>query len=262
MRTCLVSILLILLTFTLVFQEASAARFGGGRSFGVQRSQSSLFSPKKSYTAKPYAQRANKPRWGSMLGGLLIGGLLASLFMGHGLGTGLLTWLILGSLIFFLFNIFRKKMNPAFQNSATSAFRPQVFQNNFTQDSTQGHYASTPVDFNADSFLRAAKVTFFRLQAAYDQKNLQDLSEFTAPDVFAEIKMQLDERGDAANHTEITNLEAELLDVSKQVHGTIASVRFTGFVQENHNKSVALDEIWHFQQFAKNTPWLVAGLQQ
>lgn len=110
--------------------------------------------------------------------------------------------------------------------------------------------------------MREAKVTFNRLQAAYDQKNLQDLSEFTAPEVFAEIKMQLDERGDAPNKTEVISLDAELLDISKQSNSFIASVRFTGSIKENDEQPSQLDEIWHFRQFPNSPQWLVGGVQQ
>ena len=86
--------------------------------------------------------------------------------------------------------------------------------------------------------------------------------EFTAPDVFAEIKMQLDERGNEPNITETSDLAAELLDVSKQAQGTMASVRFTGFIKENNDPKIKLDEIWHFRQFGNNNAWAVAGIQQ
>ncbi len=102
---------------------------------------------------------------------------------------------------------------------------------------------------------------FIRLQAAYDQKNMHDLSAFTAPEVFAEIKMQLDERGDAWNKTEVVHLEAELLDVSQQGNSTMVSVRFTGAIKENNDPQTTLDEIWHFRQFDKGE-WSVSGIQQ
>lgn len=87
MRTLLSCFLITLLSFGLIINEASAKRFGGGRSFGVQRSQSSLFSSNKTHNTSSLTQKANKSRWGGVLGGLLVGGLLASLFMGNGLAN-------------------------------------------------------------------------------------------------------------------------------------------------------------------------------
>ncbi len=265
MRSFIACFFLVLLSIGFMVNEASAGRFGGGRSFGVQRSSSSLFSQRATQNTKAFGQRSNINRWAGPLGGLLVGGLLASLFMGHGLGTGLFSWFILGALVFFVMGFLKKRMQPAYQSTQSNPF-----QRNNVNDASQFYTSSAnsstgtghPADFDEASFLRSAKVTFIRLQTAYDQKNLEDLVEFTAPDVFAEIKMQLDERGSVTNTTETRQLEAELLDVSKQAIGSIASVRFTGFVKENNEAEVKLDEIWHFRQFRSNSSWVVAGLQQ
>jgi predicted lipid-binding transport protein (Tim44 family) len=265
MRNLFSCLLIALLAFGLVVNEASAKRFGGGRSFGIQRSKSSLFSSPAANSSKSWgAQKSAKTRnWGGMLGGLLVGGLLASLFMGHGLGTGILTWLILGGVIFFLYNLFRRKMQPGFQTAQPNVFRQNSSDraNVYEPRGSSGTVSAYPPNFIPEEFLREAKVKFIRMQTAYDQKNLADLQDFTAPEVFAEIKMQLDERGDEPNKTEVYNLDAELLDVSKQVDSMVASVRFTGSVKENDETS-QLDEIWHFRQFYNNGPWVVGGLQQ
>ena len=265
MRNLFSCLLIVLLTFGLVVNEASAKRFGGGRSFGVQRSQSSLFSPKPPQSS-PFAQRPSGSKWGSMLGGALVGGLLASLFMGHGLGTGILTWLILGAVVFFLVNFFRRRMQPGFQSAQSQGFNQNPFSqasnNYYAANSSGGVTPAYPAGFVPENFLRDAKVKFIRLQAAYDQKNLQDLTDFTAPEVFAEIKMQLDERGDEPNKTEVINLNAELLDISKQADSYLASVRFTGTIKENNDPLSQLDEIWHFRQFYNSNDWVVGGIQQ
>jgi len=270
MRTLVSCLLITLLSFGLLVNEASAKRFGGGRSFGVQRSQSSMFSPNKAQTTNPaFGQRSNNTsRWGGLLGGLLIGGLLTSLFMGHGLGSGIMSWLIIGAIIFFAVNFFRRKMQPGMQSGQSTSSNQSPFSN-FTQafsanqasagSSTASDY---PPGFSPATFLREAKVKFNRLQAAYDESNLQDLKEFTAPEVFGEIKMQLDERGNEPNKTEVITLDAELLDVSKQTNSYMASVRFTGTIKENNDPISQLDEIWHFRQFDNNNEWVVGGIQQ
>lgn len=266
MRTFFSFLFITLLTFGLFVNEASAKRFGGGRSFGVQRSQSSFFKQNTPHNTSSLGQKAGTNKWGGVLGGLLVGGLLASLFMGNGFANGLMTWLIVGAAAFFLIQFFRRKMQPAMQANQPAGFG----QNNFSHftktdtntPSSNSHYSDYPSGFNEADFLRQAKVTFIRLQSAYDQKNLQDLTAFTAPEVFAEIKMQLDERGDEPNNTEVITLEAQLLDVSKQSLSTLASVRFTGSIKENNDPLSPLDEIWHFRQFSNNNEWVIGGIQQ
>ena len=198
-----------------------------------------------------------------MLGGMLIGGLLASLFMGNGFANGIMMWLMVGLVAFAAINFFKRKMQPAMQSQTSNAFRQNTFSqfNPNSSSSNASSYSDYPAGFSADDFLRNAKVLFIRLQTAYDQKNLQDLNSFTAPEVFAEIKMQLDERGNEPNTTEVIQLNAQLLDVSKQSLSTIASVRFTGLLKEN-NEQIQLDEIWHFRQFDNKSEWVIGGVQQ
>src|SRR5262249_47432158 len=70
-----------------------------------------------------------------------------------------------------------------------------------------------PADFDVNGFLRVAKVNFLRLQAAWDAKNLADIREFTTPEVFAEIRMQMDEGKGAVDSTEVLDLDATLLGI-------------------------------------------------
>lgn len=64
MRSLLSCVLIALLSFGLLINEASAKRFGGGRSFGVQRSHSSLFSSNKTQNTSSLGQKVNKSKWG------------------------------------------------------------------------------------------------------------------------------------------------------------------------------------------------------
>ena len=191
MRKFISYFLIVFFCFGLVIDEASAGRFGGGRSFGMQRSHSSLFASRPSQSSQVFGQRANSGKWGSALGGFLAGGLLASLFMGHGLGGGLLSWLLIAGLAYFVFGVLRKKMQAPLRTAQAHAFQQNGFsqQSDFRATAANNPSSGSPAGFAVDTFLRAAKVTFIRLQAAYDQQNLQDLTEFTAPDVYAEIKI-------------------------------------------------------------------------
>ena len=93
--------LIVLLTLGFSIHDATAGRFGGARGFGSIRANT-RFAP--AYYAKtpmhaPIAKRASASKWRGALTGLFIGGLFASLFMGHGFGNMLLSWLFLGTLL-------------------------------------------------------------------------------------------------------------------------------------------------------------------
>ena len=142
MRNFLICLITVTLSCCLFISDASAKRFGGGRSFGVQRSHNSLFSSYKSQKAQPKMRQSNKSRWGGILGGLLIGGLLSSLFMGHGLANGLITWLILGSIILFMVTMFRKKMNSGWQFAHSNMFNSNSY-NEFPQFNISSNHSDT-----------------------------------------------------------------------------------------------------------------------
>ncbi len=270
MRKFIVILLMVIVTIGMLINDADARRFGGGRSFGYQRSSSSFSRPTEpGRPAFPGANNLQPNRWLGPLAGLAAGGLLAYLFMGHGLGSGLLSWLVLAGIAFMIWNVIRNRFRPA---AATQMGREDYVQNNISQFTpaittspfTDNKATAYPADFVPDVFLREAKVQFIRLQAAYDSKNLDDLRQFTAPEIFGEIQMQLQERGDITNVTEVVKLDAELLDVIVESHATIASVRFTGLVREEVNAApVSINEIWHLQKkYAGNSTWVLAGLQQ
>jgi len=121
-----------------------------------------------------------------------------------------------------------------------------------------------PPDFPVESFLRNGKMSFIRLQAANDRKDMDDVREYTTPEMFAEISMQMQERGDALQKTDVMTINAELLEVANEGDFSIASVRFTGQLRENNGVPENVDEIWHVQKDLRDdkSVWLLAGIQQ
>lgn len=123
--------------------------------------------------------------------------------------------------------------------------------------------ARIPADFDVAGFVRNAKVQFIRLQASNDAGNLDDIREFTSPEVFAEIQMDIRERNGAAQETRVLDLDAEVLEVAEEAHRYIVSVRFTGRVQEDGGAPSSIDEIWHLTKPRSGQGgWVLAGIQQ
>jgi predicted lipid-binding transport protein (Tim44 family) len=121
-----------------------------------------------------------------------------------------------------------------------------------------------PAGFDTPAFIRSAKVNFVRLQEAWDAKNLGDIREFTTPEVFAEIKMQIDETKGANNHTDVVALDAELLGIEESPTDYLASVKFSGTIRENEQSNgEPVEEVWNLTK-PKNgrSGWLLAGIQQ
>lgn len=268
MRTIIYFLVITLFTFGLVINEASAKRFGGGRSFGTYRSANSYSAPKQNFNTMGKAN--NKSRWGGMLGGLLVGGLLASLFMGNGFASGMLSWLIIGVLVLVCVNLFRRKNQPSYQSASNHAAYNQPNSNSNSMDfkaftnlsNSSSSSNSSSLNIDEAGFLRDAKVKFIRLQEAYDKKNLDDISTFTMPEIFAEIKIQFEERENDYNHTDVVKLDAKLLDASTEENSQLASVLFSGVIKEENNAAESFEEVWHFKKEADENNWKVSGVQQ
>jgi len=274
-----------LLCAGIVIDDAEARRFGGGRSFGRQRSGYS--SPSRSSGSSPAGAPVTNNRrpfggnWlGPAVGGFLAGGLLASLFMGRGFGggIGLMDILLIAGIGMAMLYIFRN-MRRGSPHSPQGQMQyagyggqlmpsqpmspPPVYESGpRSGTATMGRL---PAGFDEQAFLRLAKSTFIRLQAANDAKDLSDIRQYTTPEVFAEVSMQARERPDAPQHTEVLTLNAELLDVATEGDLVIASVQFSGLLREEaHAPAEPLNEIWHFQKPAHqpHAPWLIGGIQQ
>lgn len=265
MRSLFILFLLSLLTFSVLATDAYAKRFGGGRSFGVTRSLNS--NPYLNNRASMAERAASRPlqqrNWFGPVLGLLAGGLLASLFFQHGLGSALMMWLAVGAVIYLLIGLLRRRQTAPVSLDQHSMYQQRAHDHQgYTVRSTHPVVNSLQ-GFDEASFLRDAKGLFIRLQAAYDQKNLADLRQFTSPQVFAEIQLQLQERGDASNITEVVSVDATMLDLNEEGNDIIASVRFNASIREEVGaQPVAVTEIWHFQKRLPQPDWVVAGIQQ
>jgi len=93
---------------------------------------------------------------------------------------------------------------------------------------------------------------------------LEDIRAFTTPEVFAEIRMQLAERGSTPQRTDVVELNAEVLEVAEENGQYIVSVRYSGLLREEVDAAPApFDEIWHLTKPVSGARgWLIAGIQQ
>lgn len=288
MKRFLMMLTIALACSSLLSVTAEAKRFGGGGSFGKQRSMApqtaqkppaaapaTAATPATTPTATP-APAGNK--WLGPLAGLALGAGLGALFAGDGLGGalgGILMALLVAGAVMFLIAKFRKPAaQPAMQYAGAGAPCNEPQQplpaahvsgvSAGAATATPPAASNIPGDFPVESFLRSAKTSFIRLQAANDRKDLNDIREYTTPEMFAEISMQMQERGNAAQKTDVIAIKAELLEVANEGDLAIASVRFTGQLSENNGTPENVDEIWHVQKNLRDdkSVWLLAGIQQ
>ena len=126
-----------------------------------------------------------------------------------------------------------------------------------------GVAGNIPADFDAEGFARTAKVNFIRLQAANDAGNLDDIREFTTQEMFAEIKLAIDERKGATQETNVTDLNAQVIDVAEEGNRHVVSVHFSGYISEDRSPVESFSEIWHLVKPTDGSRgWVIAGIQQ
>lgn len=287
MKKFLMALTVAIVGFTVALSSAEAKRLGGGGSFGKSSPSYSRQAPAQGPGQSATAPRPAQPAapapaspWRGILGGALLGLGLGALLSHFGLGGELAsiigTALMIGLLAFaaiMLFRLMSRKTagqapRPAYAGPMEKSGIPEVGSNLGSAPQPvnwqSGTAPSVPADFDSAGFLRHAKINFLRMQAAWDKADVNDIREFTTPEMFAELKMQLTERGPSPNHTDVVTLNAELMGVETVGDEHLASVRFNGMVKEEENAPAeAFNEIWVLSKpVSGHSGWLLAGIQQ
>ncbi len=286
---------LALFTFSLMAFDAEARRLGGGKSFGKQRDSMNL-NKQQQAAPKPQSQQAagastaaaaaGGSKWLGPLAGLAAGGLLAALFMGGAFdGINMMDILVLIALavgIFFVMRMLGRRTQGATSRPmqyagagaerATAGMPPSGYgstesRGSFSAPDSQSDQVATsiPADFDVEGFLKQAKRSFIALQAAHDAQDLEEIRDFTTPELFAELSAQIGQDAGAGQQTEVLFVEANLLDLVTEGNEAVASVRFNGQLRESPDSPAEdFDEIWHVQKDMddRRSAWLLAGIQQ
>lgn len=267
--------------------NAEAARLGGSKSFGMQRQSVAPRPASPAQQATPAAPgapaaapgaAAPKRNWMGPIAGLAAGLGIAALLSHFGMGAGMANFLMIALLAMaavFVFKWLFGRKTPATQahspmqyagvgSPAMASPPPAAPQFGSAAPAVAAAEQRVPAGFDTEGFLRVAKLNFVRLQAANDAKNLDDIREFVAPEMYAEIKMQMDERGNAPQQTDVVTLNAELVEVVTESNRHVASVHFSGMIREEVGAAAApFDEVWNLSKATEGGKgWVIAGIQQ
>jgi predicted lipid-binding transport protein (Tim44 family) len=273
------------LALGLVVQDADAARLGGGRSMGAQRSS---VAPNRSVQQTPPSQAAPaapaaapaaapQPAGNRWLGP--IAGLAAGLGLGWLIGQGgfggmmgsLLMMALVGFAVFFVIRLLTRpktqgNMQYAGAGNEPAAAPPPSLAPAIGAAPVFGAQPrpNIPAGFDTSGFLRQAKLNFVKLQAVHDSGKLDELRDFTTDEMFDSIKQDLQEHGASGQQTDVVTLNADLLEALTEGNTHWASVRFSGMIRENANgQPESFQEIWNLAKPVSGaTGWVLAGIQQ
>jgi predicted lipid-binding transport protein (Tim44 family) len=301
MKTLSLLAAVLALGLTLAVGDAEAAkRLGAGKSSGMQResvtadkSASPAMAPNaaRSQPAAGAPQAQPKRSWMGPLAGLAAGLGLAALASHFGFGEELASMLMIGLLVMAVLvvvGLIMRRRAAAQAASGTGglqyaaagpdsapgrrAMAEPLLPAAGSAESVAGAVSTVsgagvgniPADFDAAGFVRNAKVSFIRLQAANDAGNLDDIRDFTTPEMFAEIRMNISERGSVTQETDVVSIDAQVLDVAEEAARYVVSVRFTGLIREERDAAAEpVDEIWHMVKPRDGRGgWVLAGIQQ
>ena len=80
--------------------------------------------------------------------------------------------------------------------------------------------------------LRLARLSFVQFQAAWDRSDLDAIGNMAMAPLLDDLRLQLAQRGDDPNHTEVVQLDARLLALEDLSEALVASVEFSGVIRE------------------------------
>jgi predicted lipid-binding transport protein (Tim44 family) len=113
-----------------------------------------------------------------------------------------------------------------------------------------------PAGFDAEGFLRGAKMNFVKLQLANDRGDLEEIRELTTPELFEALQADVHNRA-GRQQTDISGLDARVVDVATENGRHWVSVAFTGSEPEQFT------EVWNLTKPVDGSSgWLLAGIQQ
>ena len=286
----------LVLTSALFTADAQAKRLGGGKSLGrqssgvVQRQQvtpTPVATPKQA-APSPAAVQQPRPasRWGGVLGGLAAGVGLAALFHAFGLGAGMasfVTALLLAALAFFavmaLMRVLRRQSGGSMPQPAgmprgaydaaqlgQESYLPPQRVDDMSAGAAEGSGTQGPIPANFDqrAFLNKAREHYYKLQKAWDAGDLPSIEAYTTPELFAQLRSEIEQRGTGRNQTDVVTLEAVLLELQEQQGEYLATVEFSGLVrEESWGGAQSMREIWNLvKPISGSSGWLLAGIQQ
>ena len=230
---------------------------------------------------------------GGLLGGLLAGSLLGSLFGGAGMGGGggFLDIILLALIGFLIFSFIRKR-KAGQQQAYQTAGQQQTWREPQQQPQQNSQYAgqntgsawdslrsdqgaqqagmgtvtmqsNVPAGFDAEDFLKGAKMAYTRLQASWDRRDMEDISHFATAPVMQELYRQQAEDPNPGR-TQIVMLNATLVNVEEFGGQDRAQVYFDALLIEDPQQTQPANarELWTFVRDHATGSWKLDGIQQ
>lgn len=277
------NIFLIFAIFVLPF-ESSAKRFGGGKYRNNRYKKTTPYQQKNQTVNK---KEKSGGFFKGLLGGLIAGGLIASLMSFFDFGDmGFMKILLLAGIMFALFKIFKifvkNKARPRtlkgahFSNNKPShkdIYTSQTSNYQNTQplqastapdlnpeEERYANQATLPYDFDKNKFTEEAIKYFYLLQKAWNDKDFNTISEYVHDSLKEEMQEDMQQDNDK---TEILYVTAKIVGADFNNKNESISVHFSGSSNDKNSKKIdKINDIWHLERNnTEGAPWLIVGIE-
>lgn len=314
-RSLAITSVMVLVLASLLWVAEAWARAGGGSSGGFRGSRSysaparspgqvspsrpvSPTSPVAPSAAAPGSQR---PGWGGMLGGLLVGGLLGSLLFGglggHGLlgGIGLLEIVIIGGLLFLALSWMRRRQMPAAgapayaggyspggwrpaEGMASAAATLEAPAEPSDLDRGLGHIRQMDASFDPAGFGELATDIFFKIQGAWTGRDMGKAADLVTGEMRDMLQQQCDRLRAERRVNRLENIavrQAAVTEAWQEKGQDYATVYFLASLLDyttdesgaqvldgSRTDPVKFEEYWTFTRPVGPNPWKLSAIQQ
>lgn len=285
------------------------ARAGSGSSGGSRGSRSFSSPARPSQSPATPSQPSSPPSsfqqpqpqrsgWGSgLMGGLAgfaLGGLLGSMFFGHGMGggIGLMEILLIGGGLYLLFRMMRGRQAatepaPSYgqgygENQPQG--QPQTYQAQTVDtgpsdlDRGVSHIRQMDSGFDPARFTDAASDVFFRVQAAWMARDISQASASVTPEMADILQKDCDRLRGQGRINRLENIAVRSVTVTEAwqesgqdyvtVHFLASLLDYTvdersgQVVEGSRTEPVKFEEFWTFVRPVGPNPWRLSAIQQ
>ena len=120
-------------------------------------------------------------------------------------------------------------------------------------------------EFDEQEFLQGARAVYARLQEAWDDRDIEDIANFTSPELLEKLR-ERSRKDSKRGRTELLLVNAKLMDRRQEGSRETASVDFDVLLRESgtDREPHQSREVWHFARDSqdRNTTWRLESIEQ
>ncbi len=274
-----------LVFFTLCFVEAGImAEYSDARSRGGGRSFRSTPTKKAPETQSQKKSGMGRGMMGGLLGGAIGGMLLGSMFGMGGTGMGILPFLLLGVVGYFMYRRFTAARSSAgtssgyrASTSGTSTAPPPLPQKTGLEEGLD-HIRIGDPGFDINYFIQVASDVFFKVQAGWMRRDISSYGNLLGEQLAAEYEAQFTEmeaKGELNKLENISIRQVKVIAAGSEGNEDFVTVLFTAnlldytvddksgdLISGSMTEPVKFAEEWSWARPLGTEDWKLEGIKE